>query len=65
LKDAPVRVSCRFTLCHPAAVDAAFLRLAHDLMGRLGMEADIFDYVRPEDARSFSLNEFAELILQR
>jgi hypothetical protein len=61
LKDAPVRVSCRFTLCHPPSVDAVFLRLAHDLMSRLGMEADIFDYLRPEATRSFSLNEFAEL----
>src|SRR5438105_11345439 len=52
LKDAPVRVSCRFTLCHPPSVDAAFLSLAHDLVSRLGMAADIYDDVRPEHARS-------------
>jgi hypothetical protein len=60
LKDVPVRVSCRFTLCHPPSVDAAFLSLARDLMSRLEMAVDICDDVRPEHARSFSLNEFAE-----
>jgi len=32
----PVRVSCRFTLCHPPTVDAAFLDLLRDLTRRLG-----------------------------
>jgi hypothetical protein len=60
LLDAPVRLSCRFTLCHPASVDDVFLGLVRDLLTRLGMEAKICDDVRPEDSRSFSLNEFAE-----
>lgn len=33
---APVRVSCRFTLCHPPTVDAAFLGLLRELARRLG-----------------------------
>jgi hypothetical protein len=61
LKDAPVRLSCRFTLCHPPSVDSALLDLARDLMSRLGMQANICDDVRPEHAHSFSLGEFAEL----
>jgi hypothetical protein len=60
LLDAPVRVSCRFTLCHPPSVDAVFLVLLRDLMTRLGMEAKICDDVRPEHARSFSRDDFAE-----
>jgi hypothetical protein len=36
LKDAPVRVSCRFALCHPTSVDSVFLELVRDLMIRLG-----------------------------
>jgi hypothetical protein len=60
LKDAPVRLSCRFTLCHPPSVDSAFLSLARDLMSRLGMQADICDDVRPEHAHPFSLGEIAE-----
>ena len=57
--DAPVRVSCRFTLCHPPSVDAVFLGLVRDLMTRLGMEAKICDDVLPEDARCCALDEFA------
>lgn len=34
----PVRVSCRFTLCHPPTVDTAFLALLRDLARRLGGE---------------------------
>lgn len=60
LMNSPVRLSCRFTLCHPPAVDAVFLDLALDLMGRLKMEARICDDVRPEHSRSYSINEFAE-----
>ncbi|HEY7157385.1 MAG TPA: hypothetical protein VH575_25750 [Gemmataceae bacterium] len=60
LRDAPVRISCRFTLCHPPSVDAVFLDLVRELMLRLGSEARICDDVRPEDARPFSLANFAE-----
>src|SRR5712691_11439507 len=57
IMDSPVRLSCRFTLCHPPSIDAVFLDLVRDLMGRLGMEATIRDDVRPEDVRPFSLVE--------
>jgi hypothetical protein len=60
LRDAPVRVSCRFTLCHPLSIDEAFLGVIHDLMTRLQMQASICDDVRPEHSRPFSLDEFAE-----
>src|SRR5438128_10385699 len=60
LMDSPVRLSCRFTLCHPASVDSVFVGLVRDLMIRLGMEAKICDDVRPEDSHAFSLHEFAE-----
>lgn len=60
LKDSPVRISCRFTLCHPASVDSVFLTLVHELMFLFEMEAWICDDVRPEDAHSFSLTHFAE-----
>lgn len=60
LKDAPVRVSCRFTLCHPPSVDSVFLDLLRELMLRLVMEAWICDDVRPEDAHPFSLTHYAE-----
>jgi hypothetical protein len=60
LMDAPVRVSCRFTLCHPPSVDSVFLSLVSELMIRLGMEAKICDDVRPEHAHLFSRHEFAE-----
>src|SRR5207244_4411412 len=58
LMDSPVRLSCRFTLCHPPSVDLAFLGLVRELMLRLGMEAKICDDVQPAHARSFSLAEF-------
>jgi hypothetical protein len=58
LMDLPVRISCRFTLCHPPSVDAAFLGILRELMSRLGMEAVIRDDVRPEHSRSFPLAEF-------
>src|SRR5262245_20235911 len=60
LMDSPVRLSCRFTLCHPPSVDAAFLELIRELMSHLGMEVKICDDVLPEHSRSFSLKEFAE-----
>jgi len=58
--DTPVKVSCRFTLCHPPTVDAAFLGLVQEVQGRLGMEAAICDDVRPEDARWYSAAQFSE-----
>jgi hypothetical protein len=60
LSDAPVRLSCRFTLCHPSSVDSVFLGFLRELMARLGMEVTICDDVRPEHSGSFSLREFAE-----
>jgi hypothetical protein len=58
--DSPVRVSCRFTLCHPPSVDAAFLRLVRELMVRLGMEARICDDVPPQHAQGFPATRFPE-----
>jgi hypothetical protein len=58
--DGPVRVSCRFTLCHPASVDGAFLGLVRELMSRLGMEATICDDVQPSHSRSYALAQFAD-----
>jgi hypothetical protein len=60
LLDSPVRLSCRFTLCHPPSVDAVFLGLVRELMARLGMEVRICDDVRPEHSRPFSLRELAD-----
>ncbi len=56
--DAPVRLSCRFTLCHPPSVDLAFLGFVRELMFQLGMEAKVCDDVQPAHARSFTLAEF-------
>lgn len=60
--DDPVRLSCRFTLCHPPSVDLVFLGLLRELMLRLGMEAKICDDVRPAHSRPFSLAEFPEFM---
>jgi hypothetical protein len=60
LKDAPVRLSCRFTLCHPPSVDSAFLNLLRELLRQLGMEATICDDVRPKEAHGFSVVQFEE-----
>lgn len=60
LMDSPVRLSCRFTLCHPPSVDSVFLGLVRELMTRLGMEAKVCDDVRPEHSHAFSLHEVAE-----
>jgi hypothetical protein len=62
VKDSPVRISCRFTLCHPPSVDLAFLGLLRELMFRLSMEAKIRDDVHPAHSRSFSLPEFSEFM---
>jgi hypothetical protein len=56
----PVKVSCRFTLCHPPSIDSAFLAVVRDLMTRLGMDARIRDDVGPEDSRWFSVDRFSE-----
>ncbi|MGL4550787.1 MAG: hypothetical protein ACRC33_06335 [Gemmataceae bacterium] len=58
--DSPVRVSCRFTLCHPPSVDAAFLNLVRELQRRLGMEARICDDVLPEHSQGFPPARFSE-----
>jgi hypothetical protein len=60
LLDRPLRLSCRFTLCHPSSVDSSFLDFVRDLMVRLGMQAKICDEVRPEHSGSFSSREFTE-----
>lgn len=60
LMEATVQVSCRFTLCHPPSIDAAFLSFVRELMMRLGMKARNIEGDRPEDDRSFSLGEFTE-----
>jgi len=60
LSNAPVRLSCRFTLCHPPSADAVFLDLVHALMGRLNMKARVCEVVRDEEAQPFSLNQMSE-----
>jgi hypothetical protein len=60
LADAPVKLMCRFTLCHPPSVDTVFLTLVRELMERLGMEVKIREHIRPEHQHSFSVDEFAE-----
>jgi hypothetical protein len=57
--DSPVKLSCRFTLCHPPSVDAAFLAFVRDLMSRLGMEVRICDDVPLEHSRFYSLADYA------
>jgi hypothetical protein len=64
--DFPLKVSCRFTLCHPPSIDSAFLGVVRILMTHLGMEARICDDVRPEDSQWFSVArfpEFADIVL--
>jgi hypothetical protein len=56
----PVKLSCRFTLCHPSSVDAAFLNLIRDLQSRLAMNAFVCDDIRTEYVHAFSPNEFPE-----
>src|SRR5260370_4215740 len=52
LMDSPVKLSCRFTLCHPPSMDAVFLGLVKQLMTLLGMQASVCDDVPPEHAHS-------------
>ncbi len=59
LQDDPLRVSCRFTLCHPTSVVSSFLAFVQDLMVRFGMVAKICDDVPLEHAGWFSTNDFA------
>ncbi len=60
--DVPVKVSCRFTLCHPASVDLVFLDLLRRLMSCLEMDAMICDDTHPANSRSFSLAEFPDFM---
>ena len=60
LMDAPVRLSCRFTLRHPPSVDAVFMGLVRDLMDRLGMEARICDDGPAEQSGPYSIHDFSE-----
>jgi hypothetical protein len=60
LMDSPLTLSCRFTLCHPPSVDAAFLELVRRLMGRLSMKVQVCDEVAPGQAHEFSLDQFDE-----
>jgi hypothetical protein len=65
---APVRISCRFTLCHPPSVDSAFLDLVRDLMTHLEMEARVCDDIRPGDLQAFPVtrfSEFADIVLRQ
>jgi hypothetical protein len=56
----PVKVSCRFTMCHPPSIDSAFLSLAGELMARLGMEVRLCDDLDPEDSQWFAIDRFPE-----
>jgi len=58
LTHSPIRISCRFTVCHPPSVDAVFLDLVRRLMEMFDMKVSICDDVTPDDARNFSLAEF-------
>ncbi len=60
ITEAPMAISCRFTLCHPPSIDAAFLEWVRELMQRFGMRAKIRDDVTPEHAHPFSLEQFDE-----
>lgn len=60
--DAPVKVSCRFTLCHPASIDLCFLGVLQGLMRRLGMDATLCDAIQPAHARSFSFAEWPDFV---
>ena len=60
LKDSPLRVSCRFTLCHPPSVDSFFLERTRELMTRLEMDVKICDDTPSNDAHPYSLDDFAK-----
>lgn len=58
--EAPVRVSCRFTLSHPHSIGPAFLSLVRQLQVTLGMDARICDDTRPASNTSFPAARFPE-----
>ena len=61
IKDySPLRVSCRFMLCHPPSIDVAFLSFVRGLMVALQMDATIRDDVSPVQSGPYSLAQFAE-----
>lgn len=61
MREKPVSISLRFTLCHPSSVDNQLLDLARTLMRSLGMSAIICDDVAPEHAGDYSLERFDDL----
>ncbi len=60
LTRSPLRLSCRFTICHPPSVDSAFLEFIRCFLNEFGMRVRICDDVAPEDDHDFSLSQFAE-----
>lgn len=56
----PVRISCRFTLCHPSSINDAFYHVVHELMARLGMRVLIRDDVPDGAEGEYTLDQFAE-----
>jgi hypothetical protein len=61
----PVRVSIRFTLCHPPSVEAALVDIVRQLATQLGMEVRICADVPPPDDLPFSaaqMRQFAEAV---
>ena len=57
----PVRVSCRFTLCHPPSVDSAFLGLIRELMRRLDADAVVCDDTPADRAGGHAESDFQAL----
>lgn len=60
ISGSPAEISCRFTLCHPASVDAAFLAWVKELMESFQMRVRIRDDVTAEHEHDFSLEQFGE-----
>lgn len=54
----PVRLSCRFTLCHPSTVDVAFLGVARELATALEMDVVCLD--PPAEGVRFPPERFPE-----
>ncbi len=54
--ESPLRISCRFTLCHPPTVELALAGVVQELMTRLGMKVSLLD----DDLQWFSITQFAE-----
>ena len=53
------RISCRFTLCHPPTIDAAFIGLIRELVERMDLRARICsDGAR----RWYSVDDFGEFV---